>query len=102
MRPPPGNNLILGNLPSRDRSLGLTPKQRCAHLHIVGSSGVGKTKLLENLIRQDIQNWRKSKCGILLLDPHGELYDNLNYLGLSVVLVGGHYYLRRTGPEVLE
>jgi hypothetical protein len=77
MRATPGNNLILGNLPSRDRSLGLTPKQRGAHLHIVGSSGVGKTKLLENLIRQDIQNWRKSKCGILLLDPHGELYDNL-------------------------
>src|SRR5579864_6991281 len=72
-----GNDLILGNLPGRKRSLGMTAKQRSTHLHIVGSSGVGKTKLLENLIRQDIRNWDNSKCGLLLLDPHGELYDNI-------------------------
>lgn len=72
-----GNNLILGNLPGRNGSLGITAKQRSTHLHIVGSSGVGKTKLLEYLIRQDIRLWGKSKCGLLLLDPHGELYDNI-------------------------
>jgi hypothetical protein len=72
-----GNDIILGNIPGRDKSLGLTRKERQTHLHIVGSSGVGKTKLLENLIRQDISNWSKSKCGVLVLDPHGNLYDNL-------------------------
>lgn len=29
------------------------------------------------LIRQDIANWHKSKCGLLVVDPHGSLYDGL-------------------------
>jgi hypothetical protein len=29
------------------------------------------------LIRQDIDNWSESKCGVLVLDPHGSLYDGL-------------------------
>ena len=36
------------------------------------------------LIRQDIRNWSKSKCGLLVIDPHGNLYDNLiNWLAWS-------------------
>ncbi|MDQ2946115.1 MAG: type IV secretion system DNA-binding domain-containing protein [Acidobacteriota bacterium] len=72
-----GNDLILGKLPGRDRNLGLTREQRAKHLYVCGSTGTGKSKFLENLIRQDIRDWSKSKCGLLLLDPHGNLYDNL-------------------------
>jgi hypothetical protein len=36
-----------------------------------GSTGSGKSKFLEYLIRQDIVSWRDSECGLLLLDPHG-------------------------------
>ncbi len=39
--------------------------------------GTGKSKFLEHLIRQDIVIWRKSKCGLLVLNPHGSLYDSL-------------------------
>src|SRR5262249_8438102 len=46
-------------------------------LYVCGSTGTGKSKFLEHLIRQDIKNWHKSKCGLLLLDPHGSLYDSL-------------------------
>src|SRR5690606_19222137 len=35
------------------------------------------SKFLESLIRQDIRAWRKSRCGMLVLDPHGSLYDSL-------------------------
>ena len=36
------------------------------------------------MIRQDIRNWSKSKCGLLVIDPHGNLYDNLiNWLAWS-------------------
>jgi Type IV secretion-system coupling protein DNA-binding domain len=77
MRPPPGNDLILGKLPGRDRSLGLSRSERDKHLYICGGTGTGKSKFLENLIRQDIRNWSKSKCGMLVIDPHGNLYDNL-------------------------
>lgn len=77
MRRQPGNDLILGRMPGRDRSLGLSREERDKHLYICGGTGTGKSKFLENLIRQDIRNWSKSKCGMLVLDPHGSLYDNL-------------------------
>ena len=57
--------------------LRLTADQRATHLFVCGSTGTGKSKLLESLIRQDILAWRKSKCGLLLIDPHGSLYDSL-------------------------
>ena len=77
MRRATGNDLILGRMSGRDRSLGLPRDQRDKHLYVCGGSGTGKSKFLENLIRQDIRNWSKSKCGMLVLDPHGSLYDNL-------------------------
>jgi hypothetical protein len=46
-------------------------------LYVCGGTGTGKSKFLEYLIRQDIIAWRHSKCGVLVLDPHGSLYDNL-------------------------
>jgi hypothetical protein len=38
----------------------LTREQRSRHLYATGSTGSGKSKFLEYLIRQDILNWRKS------------------------------------------
>ena len=46
-------------------------------MYVVGATGVGKSKFLEHIVRQDIRNWRKSKCGLLLLDPHGAVYDGV-------------------------
>jgi hypothetical protein len=77
VRPTPGNDLILGRLPGRNKSLGLSRTERDKHLYVCGGTGTGKSKFLESLIRQDISNWSKSKCGMLVLDPHGSLYDNL-------------------------
>lgn len=51
-----------------------TAKQRTNHTHILGSTGTGKSKLLEYLIRQDIEN---NNCGLCLIDPHGSLYDEI-------------------------
>jgi len=77
MRPPPGNDLQLGQLAGRKASLGFPRTERDKHLYVCGGTGTGKSKFLENLIRQDIRNWHKSKCGLLLLDPHGSLYDGI-------------------------
>jgi hypothetical protein len=77
MRPSPGNDLTLGKLPGRKGSLGLSRTERDKHLYVCGGTGTGKSKFLENLIRQDIRNWSKSECGLLVLDPHGSLYDSL-------------------------
>ncbi|HEX8078425.1 MAG TPA: type IV secretion system DNA-binding domain-containing protein [Chthoniobacterales bacterium] len=73
----PGNDLILGRLPGSGRNLALSRTERDKHLYVCGGTGTGKSKFLENLIRQDIRNWKKSGCGMLVLDPHGSLYDSL-------------------------
>ena len=43
------------------------------HCHIIGASGTGKSTLLFNLIRQDIENGE----GVAVLDPHGDLIDRI-------------------------
>jgi hypothetical protein len=77
MRPSPGNDLVLGQLTGRNATLTLPRTERDKHLYVCGGTGTGKSKFLENLIRQDIRKWERSKCGVLVLDPHGTLYDNL-------------------------
>src|SRR6267378_1110001 len=77
MRPPPGNDLNLGRIAGRNAALGFSRTHRDKHLYICGGTGTGKSKFLESLIRQDIIAWRKSKCAVIVLDPHGSLYDSL-------------------------
>jgi Type IV secretion-system coupling protein DNA-binding domain len=77
MRQAPGNDLDLGLLAGRNATLTFPRTERDKHLYVCGGTGTGKSKFLENILRQDIRNWHKSKCGLILLDPHGSLYDSL-------------------------
>ena len=52
---------------------GLKRIDRRRHLYIIGKSGVGKSKLQELMIRQDIAYG----YGICVIDPHGELIDDI-------------------------
>jgi DNA helicase HerA-like ATPase len=72
-----GNDLSLGQVTGRTLPLALPRDVRNTHLYVCGGTGTGKSKFLEHLIRQDLLNWHKSKCGMLILDPHGSLYDSL-------------------------
>jgi hypothetical protein len=76
-----GNDLIFGDTvrhsSGRKRTRVLSAKDRSMHLHIVGATGTGKSKFLEHLIWQDCKNWHKSKCGLIMLDPHGSVYESL-------------------------
>lgn len=47
----------------------LQPEERRRHLYVVGQTGTGKSTLLLNLLRQDIEHGE----GVMLLDPHGDL-----------------------------
>jgi hypothetical protein len=87
--------LWLGFVRGNGRALALPAKGRSTHLYVCGGSGVGKSKLLEHLIRQDIKAWPASKCGLLLLDPHGSVYFNL----LDWLAANGDAALKR--PVVL-
>lgn len=50
---------------------GIKRVDRRRHLYIIGKSGVGKTKLLELFLRQDIVY----NHGLCLIDPHGDVID---------------------------
>jgi len=52
---------------------GIKRSDRRRHVYVVGKSGVGKSKLLELLIRQDIAHGH----GVCLIDPHGDLIENI-------------------------
>jgi hypothetical protein len=66
---------------SAGATVEVTPKERLAHMHVIGSSGSGKSKFLEQLIRQDL----KSGQGFCVIDPHGSLYkDVLDFASYKV------------------
>ncbi|MCF7830413.1 type IV secretory system conjugative DNA transfer family protein [Candidatus Gracilibacteria bacterium] len=52
---------------------GVKRSDRRRHLYTVGKSGSGKSKLLELLVKNDIENGH----GVGILDPHGDLVDNI-------------------------
>ncbi|MDA2922205.1 type IV secretion system DNA-binding domain-containing protein [Patescibacteria group bacterium AH-259-L07] len=52
---------------------GVKRVDRRRHIYIVGKSGVGKSKLLELLVRQDIAHGK----GVCFLDPHGDVIEAL-------------------------
>lgn len=43
---------------------------RATHMYVVGTTGAGKSKFLEFLVRQDL-----GRRGFLLVDPHGDLVE---------------------------
>jgi hypothetical protein len=66
------NPLLLGQGKNLEK-FHLYDKVRLTHMHILGATGTGKSKFLEHLIRQDILQGR----GLCLIDPHGDLYDDV-------------------------
>lgn len=52
---------------------GIKRNDRLSHMYIIGRTGVGKSTLLETMIRQDIRNGE----GLTLLDPHGDLVESI-------------------------
>lgn len=73
VRQPPG--VVIGDNEHNSETVPvfLTADQRVRHTHIIGSNGTGKSSLLLNLIRQDIENGD----GVAVLDPHGDLIDQI-------------------------
>ncbi|MCZ7601624.1 MAG: type IV secretory system conjugative DNA transfer family protein [Melioribacteraceae bacterium] len=51
----------------------LTDEQRFSHMYIIGATGTGKSTLMLNLIIQDMEKGN----GCCVLDPHGELIENI-------------------------
>lgn len=70
-----GHDYVLGSNihAGRPAEVSLSEDQRSRHLYVVGASGTGKSTLMLSLILQDLEAGR----GLALLDPHGDLVDEV-------------------------
>ncbi len=54
------------------RPVCISPSDRMRHVYIIGKTGVGKSELLKEMVKQDI----KAGYGVCVMDPHGDLIDD--------------------------
>lgn len=98
----------VSNFHGSKKRIGIAQADRLSHMYIVGKTGVGKSTLLEILLRQDIVAGR----GFALIDPHGDLAeriwewtphalrDRITYLnGPDPTQPFGYNPLRRVRPD---
>ena len=52
---------------------GIKNRDRRSHVYVIGKTGTGKSTLLRSMILQDIRSGR----GLALLDPHGDLVEDV-------------------------
>ena len=68
-----GRTNYVASLEEKKFIFGIKRQDRRRHLYIIGKSGVGKSKLLELLIRQDLVYGH----GLCLMDPHGDVIETI-------------------------
>ncbi|MDO8552877.1 MAG: type IV secretion system DNA-binding domain-containing protein, partial [bacterium] len=68
---------------------GVLQEHRSTHFYVVGASGSGKTKFLESLAKQDIEN----DDGLGIIDAHGDLTEDVK---------GYLYLLKKDEPDFLR
>src|SRR3989344_6448105 len=96
-RPPNPDELVLVWAEGTDEETGQTVFQlkavpqahREAHFYVVGATRSGKTKFLESLIKQDIENG----AGFAVIDPHGDFTEDIK---------GYLYALKKHANDLLQ
>lgn len=97
MRKPTPGELALGIVSSENldevkeihQLKGVSQEARDTHFYVIGASGSGKTRFLETLVKQDIENG----LGFGVIDPHGDLTEDIK---------GYLYVLNKNNPEFLH
>ena len=54
-------------------TIGLTLEERRRHIYILGATGTGKSTILLSMINKDMKNGK----GLCVIDPHGDLIENV-------------------------
>lgn len=68
-----GKVLYISGMYQSKEIFGIKRVDRNRHTYILGKSGMGKTCLIENLVRTDIEHG----FGVAVIDPHGDLAQNI-------------------------
>jgi len=92
--PPPARSYELGSVAigrADGKPVALPRRPRFEHAHVIGTTGGGKTNLLEHLIRQDIKNGD----GVFVIDPHGSHPGSL-FRSLITWLFANGFHKSRT------
>lgn len=61
------------NFRGHRQTFGIKTIDRRRHMYIIGKTGMGKSVLLQNMIRSDVEQ----KKGIAVIDPHGDLAESV-------------------------
>jgi len=73
---PEGGEIVIGKVLYRQKEIPVffkTVQDRRRHFYIIGQTGTGKSSLLHELIRQDIEKGK----GVGVIDPHGDLIEGI-------------------------
>jgi hypothetical protein len=74
--PARGNDIVVGAFDD-GKPIVLADKHRLEHMVILGQTGTGKSRYGQGIVRQDIRCWPRSRCGMVVIDPHGEMFDGI-------------------------
>jgi hypothetical protein len=71
----PQEGLYMGKSVYRgvERGVNISDEDRMRHMYLIGKTGTGKSKLLEDWILQDMKEGR----GLCFIDPHGDAVEEL-------------------------
>ncbi|WP_172639337.1 type IV secretory system conjugative DNA transfer family protein [Streptomyces tailanensis] len=65
--------IVLGRDMSTDQPVTVTAEELCSGTYLLGTQGAGKSSLLEQIVYQRMEQ----HDSVIVLDPHGELIDNI-------------------------
>jgi hypothetical protein len=66
-------NIVIGKDVESGQPVPIDPAARSQHLYLIGTTGTGKTTLLQNIVLADM----KAGDGLCFIDPHGKGVDEL-------------------------
>jgi hypothetical protein len=89
--PPCDPRCVVFGLSERGVPVTMPERPRFEHAHVIGTTGGGKTNLLEHVIRQDI----KKGDGVCVIDPHGSHPDSLYRSLITWLDASGHLARRK-------